>query len=279
MIKNGLTYEQYSEMGGLTHSVLKRINVSPLNLRRYVQEESASMALGSAVHCAVLEPESYCDRYVVFDGATRRGKAWDAFRDENADKTILTRSESGTVDNIVAAVRSNTDAMRLINGAQCEVSFDWQDERHIVNGEPIKRRGRADGITPQDDPRYSCLFDLKTSRDVTIDGFSRIVAQYLYHAQLADYADGLARNGVIVTEAEIIAVQNCEPYDCVVYDLTELLSRGRYLVNEWLTKYCECKQSGLWHGVQGQFGPIRIELPSWADGPVMRSDGTIVEVE
>jgi len=281
-IHETMTYDEYTELPGLRHSTLKRIEVSPLNLRRHVQEETSSMALGSAVHCAVLEPDRFDDEFVMW-GGTRRGKAWDAFADEHSDKTILTAREMDQVERIMAAVRGNEEAVRLIDAGRTEVSYTWEDGRHrlIEGGDTVslQRKARADIVTPQKDPKYNVLADLKTARDVTPDGFAKACASMLYHAQMADYADGLARNGVLVSQAMIIAVQNCEPYDCVVYDVTDLLARGRYIVNEWLTRYCDAYNSRQWHGIQGGYGAIRLELPPWADGPIMRSNGEVVEVE
>ena len=57
-----------------------------------------------AVHALVLEPENFDRDFAVYEGKTRRGKAWDAFQIEHEGRTILNTREHGEAETIAAAV-------------------------------------------------------------------------------------------------------------------------------------------------------------------------------
>lgn len=66
-----MTDPEYRSMVGLSNSVMKDLAVSPLrywfhqiNPNRPVVEPTQQMILGSALHCAVLEPDKFEDHYV-----------------------------------------------------------------------------------------------------------------------------------------------------------------------------------------------------------------------
>lgn len=65
-----MTHEEYSALTGLNYSSMRDLAVSPLrfwylhvNPDRPKEEPTAEMDFGSALHCAVLEPDSFNNRY------------------------------------------------------------------------------------------------------------------------------------------------------------------------------------------------------------------------
>jgi PDDEXK-like domain of unknown function (DUF3799) len=67
-----VTYAEYSQTPGLSHSALEDLAVSPLrywykwiNQERPADEPTPQMQFGSAVHCAVLEPAEFDKRYAA----------------------------------------------------------------------------------------------------------------------------------------------------------------------------------------------------------------------
>lgn len=65
------TFEQYLQIKGLSHTGMKALAISPLrywhlfvNPDRPVTESTPAQKLGTALHCAVLEPEEFPNRYV-----------------------------------------------------------------------------------------------------------------------------------------------------------------------------------------------------------------------
>jgi hypothetical protein len=75
----------------LSYSALKAFAKSPNHYLQYVNREfveTPAMVLGSALHCAVLEPNEYGKRYTIapkFDRRTKAGKeqaeAWELAAD------------------------------------------------------------------------------------------------------------------------------------------------------------------------------------------------------
>ena len=78
-----------------------------------------------------------------------------------------------------------------------------------------------DRVVTIDDKKY--VVDYKsTARTPAIDTFGRTVGEYLYHAQLAFYADGEGAHGAV-----IVAQETQAPYDSAVYVLSKELLDGR----------------------------------------------------
>lgn len=80
-------------------SVLKKALNDPAEYYRvYVLGEEpkpmnqTALDFGNYVHTTILEPHLLEEEYIVYNG-TRRGKAWDLFKHNNQDKTIVTGTQ------------------------------------------------------------------------------------------------------------------------------------------------------------------------------------------
>ena len=143
---------------------------------------SAALVTGSAAHALILEGEKvYAARYAVMPGVDRRtkdGKAEiAAWLLDNSNKTGITEAVDKQVRAMGAAVRSNTDARRLLRNGKAEQGIFWTDRTtHVAC------KAKLDYVTPE-----GVVVDLKTCGDATEDGFSRAVANFRYHVQAAFY--------------------------------------------------------------------------------------------
>ena len=111
------TNEQYHANDAISHSKLELFRRRPISYyRRFVAktvarpEPTEAFRLGSAAHCAVLEPATFWDRYALrpegIDRRTKDGKiAFAEFESANAGKTIITQDEAGSVQEMTAAVQ------------------------------------------------------------------------------------------------------------------------------------------------------------------------------
>jgi hypothetical protein len=245
-----MSYADYGSIKALNWSLLRELAVSPLQFawrRENPQPETAAMVLGRATHTAVLEPDRFPLEYVVFTGARRAGKDWEAFDAANADKTILKADEYETCLRIRDAVRGNRDAMRLIETCAHEVSVEWERDG-------VKCKGRMDLVTP------GVICDLKTTKQ--LDRFGATVARFLDHAQMAWYGGAFSAPQSIY----IIAAQSVPPHDVVVYSLPQdVIDSGRAVVDRLFRLYQECTASGEWPGL-GADGVRELVLPPWASG-------------
>lgn len=231
----------YDTIRAVNFSTLKELERSPAHYAHrltHPRADTPAMRLGRAVHTAVLEPERFADEVVVFDGATRRGKAWDEFASTHEAHTILKADEHDVCCAIRDAVRGHAVAGPLLAG-DSEVTVEWDDP---ATGLPCK--GRIDHLDGD------AVFDLKTTGTIDAWAFEAHSARMLYHAQLALYARGVSvAHGITGVTATIIAVESEPPHDVAVFDLTdEALVVGAAKCDEWLARLVECRDSGTWPG-------------------------------
>jgi exodeoxyribonuclease VIII len=258
-IHKGLSFADYQELHGINHSTLKNVDVSALYYNTVKNERGGStpaMNLGSAVHSAVLEPDDYKSRYVVFDGKVKRGKAWEEFKLENTGKEIITQMNMNTAIICLQSVVQNTDTARLLQNTENELSLQWRDPETKLDC-----KCRIDAY----DRQAEFLVDLKTTSAKTPYEFIRNAVNYWYHTQLAFYMRGLIANGMPVKSIKIIAVQTVEPFESWIINLpSETIDRGQELVKEWLCTIRDCNRANHFDGFSGQ--EYDFDLPEWALG-------------
>jgi hypothetical protein len=113
--------------GTFSSSQLKAILEDPeIFYKKYVikeiaKEELAAFDIGTYFHTAVLEPELMEKECAVFEGI-RRGKAWDEFKEANAHKTIITKSEYAQARTLIDAVHASPVASNYLSRSKPEVS-------------------------------------------------------------------------------------------------------------------------------------------------------------
>lgn len=257
----GVDFTTYRAAAGVNVSSLKEFSRSPLHYR-YAKDNpkptTAAMSLGTAAHCATLEPERFAAEFVTWTGAVRRGKEWDAFKAdaEAAQRLVLTEDERDTALAIAAAVRACPEAMVYLRRGHAEVSMTWQhDEPEMI------LKGRVDWLTTIDGA--DIVVGLKTTRDLRPREFAAQAARLCYHWQWAYYADGYERiTGRMPVMVEIV-VESAAPHAVAVYRVPEhVLERGRQEYRAALEQLAQCEASGVWPGPV--VGEVEFDLPGWA---------------
>jgi hypothetical protein len=247
------TREQYDALVAVNWSTLRYAELSAAHLQAALavsRPETDAMRLGRATHTAVFEPDRLLLEYVVWEGGTRRGKEWDAFRELHEGKTILLPDDYARALAIRDAVHTHPVAAPLLEHGQAEMTITWTDKD---TGLPCK--ARMDWLDGAD------LTDLKTTRCVEARQFGRHAADLRYHCQLAFYATGLEANGMEPT-VRIIAVENEPPYDVAVYTLgPDELWPGEVAVRKALDLVAHCRKTGEWPGRYSYEQPL--QLPNW----------------
>lgn len=220
-------------------------------MRQTPRPDSDTFALGRAIHTAVLQPARLPLDYVCWVNGQRRGKKWEEYKGaaDAAGLTILTADQLEYAIGCGVAVRGNKDAMALLEGGEVEIERVWVDE---PTGLRIK--GRVDCISGEG------LIELKTSRNAADPRmFSRDVAKWHYHGQLALYRDGF-EPGAQALPCHIIAVEPTPPHDVAVYSvMTTALDEGWRLCRRLLDQLAECLESDEWPGA--------VPMPTWLDIP------------
>lgn len=264
-IQSRVPAADYFALPELSISRLKELRRSPMHYRYLLEhpKESAAMTLGTAAHCATLEPERFCRDYVAWCKRTesgrmapRSGKAWDAFVAEFGERTILTEDEAATAAHIAAAVRGDAVAAKYLEAGEPEVTLRWTlGERHC--------KGRVDWLTTRDGAPV--VVGLKTTRDCRPFAFGSVAARLAYYQQWAWYFDGYA--AITGHEARMveIVVESAPPHAVVVYIITEdILAQGREEYLRLIELLTRCEAEDCWPG------PAETEqilsLPSWVYG-------------
>lgn len=263
-----MNYEDYAAIQAINWSTLKHMRESPAHYRAAqsapLTPDTDALILGRVAHMALWEPDRLLTDVVAWDGGTRRGKAWDAFKEEHAGKDIIRSRDLEPIRRMADAVRSHPAAGPILKAAgKGEQTITWTDTRTKL---PCK--ARIDWLTDDGD-----LVDVKTTADLSPVGFSRAVHRYGYHGQLAHYWSGCIANGLRVRRALIIAVEKTEPYDVVVYQLENgapegALFVGRQMRDELLAELAACIDTDTWPGRSTTIEPLdlpRYALPDMAD--------------
>ena len=254
-------YPVYAGVKGINWSTLREMNVSPQHYRWRLDnppEETPSMTLGRAIHTAVLEPDRFPLDYVVWDGGRKAGQAYEDFKAVNAGRTILKLEEYEQALAIRDAVRSHRDARRYLRRGKPEQTLTWVD---AATGLPCK--ARLDWLAPR------WLLELKSTRSIDEREWRNTVTYSLYYGQLAFYRMGLRAQHPRrkAPAVKLIAVENCAPYEVVVFDVPdEVLDAGEDLAASLLARVKECRARKSWPGRYS--GEQTLSLPGWAYPPI-----------
>lgn len=262
---------------------------SPMHMRYRREnppEPTPALLFGSAVHCAILEPEKFKDQYVVAqpcsafkrDGCrcSNGGIIYSAGKwlcgvhgkdaTVNLDRVILSIDQAEAISNIARAVSFHDSA----NGA---LKSEGPNElsavfNHEENGQLCKLR--ADGYRPE----WEMIIDIKTTENASRSQFEKSIAEFGYHRQAAFYIDGLRSLGVNVKHFAFICVEKKAPYGVATYRLGDTdIDAGRDEIRRLIRIYKNCRDKELmlikqggsgasaWYGYESQFQDI--SLPGW----------------
>lgn len=255
------TFTQYREIRAVNWSSLKQLRVSPLQYQYRLSHEmtdSAMFRVGRAAHTSVLEPEAFASRHTLFPGASRRGKAWEAYLADYAGddpRDILIEREADLALGCADAIRNCPEAMRHLHGGVAEHTITWTDA-----DTGLACKARCDSVNGH-------LVDLKATAYVSPRLFPSEAARLGYHGQIAFYLDGLVASGLLPADSPIppviVAVQSEPPHDVVVWTIPgDTIETGRCLYKRLMLRLIDCRDSGLWPGVAPE--PVSLALPAWA---------------
>jgi len=272
----------YADIKALNWSALKLMADSP-KLYRWRQDhpraDSEALLVGRAVHCGILEPDEFDGHYLMpesrrCEAVTKSGKQCsravvpgDVYcrqhggKEPDDGRTVLTLAQFETIEQCIASVRNDPEAMRLLEGTDREVVCTW-----TMHG--VDCKCRLDAVNRQR------RIELKTTRSLarfarrqesTDTAEASDAARLLYHGQQSFYAEGSVHAGICDDETEdyIIAVETNEPYDCAVFQTPPyVIEEGRKLYERLIALWKACRDRDEWPGVYRGVTPLH--LPQWA---------------
>jgi len=255
-----VTFAEYVRLTGVNHSTLCEMSKSPKHYKYALDhggdEDNDDMMVGRAAHTAVFEPDRFLKDYALYS-KIRKGNDWEAFKELNVGKTILTDKMFYNALRIRDAVRADEIAKPFLNDGKPEVTLQFDDPETLI---PCK--ARLDWISQPN----NVLVDLKTSHNVNPWKFGKIGADLYYHSQCAFYQRALRANSMETPDfAILITVENSPPHDVVVMEVdSHSLRVGDELCGNWLHDLSNCLASGKWPGQASSIQ--RFMLPIWAGG-------------
>lgn len=219
---------------------------------RVEKEPSNAMHLGTAVHCAILEPDFFAERFHRGPD-DRRGNKWKEAAEEYGDRLLT----SGDYDDALAvrdAVRHHPIIRRLTGaGTVREVSAFATDP---ATGLAI--RCRPDAFAPA----FGLMADLKTTTDARPAEFARRVGQLGYHAGEAIYTDTWRAAGGELDAFVFIVVEPKPPYAAQVFELTpDAVDEGRAIIRKALDRWAQCVERNEWPGYPAEVHTL--DLRKW----------------
>lgn len=256
----GISRADYFKIEAINISLLVEGERSMAHLKYAMEHPKPStpaMEKGTAVHLAVFEPEVFANQTVVFDG-TKRGKEWDAFKDNNRKCVILKPDDYDDVISMRDALRKHPRVKEILESKGTgEMGVVWTDEET-----GLLCKGLVDRFCSC--WGYTLVPDLKSCQDARLSEFSKSIYNYSYHTKAAFYLDGLFSVSPITRRFLWIAVESEPPHGIMIYDPSEqMLQSGRRNYKRLLTQYAACLKSGDWPSYA--IGEETIELPKWAD--------------
>jgi exodeoxyribonuclease VIII len=253
--------DAYHTYAGISKSGLDLIDRSPAHFAYKERSEATrAMVIGSALHSAVLEPESFNKDYMLLRDVTdKRASAYkEAVKVHGADY-VLTGKEADSIIYMQQAINNNLHASALLDAeGWAEVAVFATDPE---TGTLVKCK--FDKLLKK---RFDSV-DLKTTQDLR--DFNKSVANYRYHVQAAFYSDVFEwATGLEAGHFDFLAVEKDTPCISRIFRLdTAAIQYGRKLYRQNLNTYAECLKNNEWPMPDG--GLEYICLPYWAADPDM----------
>ena len=219
-----MTNEDYhADTSAISASGLKLFARSPahyyaayLDPNRIERSPTPAMRVGTATHCAILEPERFSAEYIALpeglDRRTKEGKQ--AYADLlSTGAELLTSDDMSLVVNMACAFRDNATSRALF------------DRKHVVeqsifaevNGVACKCRPdfmTADGLM---------VMDVKTTSDASPESFGKSAWSIGYHIQAAFYRRVIQSATGITPDCIFGCVESDRPYLTAYYTVPQYL--------------------------------------------------------
>lgn len=258
-----LSNEEYHSGPGISKSGLDLIAENPSAFKWQKnapvdQDKLTALDMGTALHCIMLEPEEFADRFIIAPEFNRRTTAGKADEKEflascaDSGKTVMTAEEGKALDIMRDSAMAHPTVRWLFEQeGNNEVSIFWEDDETVE-----LCRVRPDRML-KDQP---VIVDVKKVADM--DRFDRHVEEFRYHVQDAMYCEGYYKHFGVWPKFFFVAISStisAGRYPVDVFDLTpDWKEAGSDLFRKDLNTYHQCKKNNDWVHVH------TIQRPRWA---------------
>lgn len=221
------------------------------------QPDSAALDFGRMFHAAVLEPETFDDKYMVMpeglDRRTKEGKA--LWADILASgKQAVASDKFNDVKKMAANIHKLPIWSKIMDN-------NPQFEKTVMTE---NRRIRMDiFVEPCDDFPRGLIVDLKSCVDASPYRFGYDCNKLGYHIQAAHYCDVVFEVSGFKPDFIILASEKTRPFIAKAYEIGQIeLSIGLKLASEAYGRLIECLALEEWPSYGQDIEPIA--LPTFA---------------
>jgi hypothetical protein len=183
----------------LSYSALKAFKDSPVDFIQYKfreKKQTDAMVFGLIVHCLILEPEEFDNRYAIMEDAdicaqiggakprsTNAYKAWkEVYLMEIGDRTIVSLETYNVAKSIAVNVKHNRASAKILNMLSVkEKAVKWEYKNFMFLG---FLDGEGDKL----------IVDVKTCKDANPKKFQRDIISMSYYLQAAMYLTAVRVN-------------------------------------------------------------------------------------
>ena len=250
-----MTNEAYHARPEISSSDVKAVASKSLaHWKGKVWKDNAIFALGSAVHALILEPQK---NLVLRGPEDRRGDKWKkALLAADLDGKILLTEGDYDLAHAMATPLINHE---VVKGWIADPSFVAEASFFATDPQTgVKIKCRPDGFVSSS----GVVFDIKTTRDASPDGFPREIRAYNYDLQAAFYLRCLRSAGHKAETFIFVCVEKEAPYATCLHVLTErYLQAADLRVTETLEKIARAEASQTFTTGWGLIN--HVDLPRW----------------
>lgn len=213
-------------------------------------QQSEAMLIGAATHKIILELRSFKKEFAVWDGGRKYGKAYNEFKNDNADKSVISLDQYDHIRRMRDAVMRCPEANKLLSGGEAEQSVFWRDEETS-----LLCRARADYVKKVNGSKL--LIDVKTCASAEPEAFTRELIRMAYPIQEAMYREGFQADAFA-----FIAIEKGDFNTVQVYDLDDLFDEcGHLLYRQQLEKWAQYRDQDNWPTYREPVSTL--ECPEW----------------
>ena len=199
---------------------------------RTMQEPTDSMKFGTLIHCLILTPKLFEQEFLIADFERRSLKGKTQYAELSAaGKILISPSQYARAQAIVSALKSNSDAFKLLRYGSKEKTIVQPRHRQLL---PLKARLDVLNQTKH------LVVELKTT--YSIQAIETAIERYRYYLSASFYRD-ISKSQTV----NFVFVQTAEPFQVKILEMTpEQLQIGKEQYQSALRLFDECWSSNHW---------------------------------
>ena len=259
------TEHEYRLWPAANYSVLKNFRYTPIHVYQELTDPSETtdaMELGTALHTAILEPESFHGKYVrgAAGNLTRKGPKDEneQIKFDNPGKTLIRDKEWPKLMAQRASVLNHPRAAEVLSSeGYTELAYVWRDPMTDV-----LCKARVDKLGSTRDG-WPVVLDAKGFGErggrLTDQAIESVIFDRQYHIQAAHYTNGLNVLAPSQRRFVFLFIEKSAPFACRMVEIdAAALELGQRQLARWLKRLKHCEETEHWPGWGTDFDALGV---------------------